>query len=61
MAAKRERQSFVVVFTDVDTAMITKVVGPYRSFKRAEGIAKAYNRANKQETTVEVLTKPERF
>jgi len=41
MSMQERGQRFVVVIEDRDTGYITSVVGPYRSFKRAEGVAKA--------------------
>jgi len=41
MGMQNKGQRFVVVFEDRDTCNVTKVAGPYRSFRVAEGIAKA--------------------
>jgi len=56
----RPRISYVVILTRLHAAdgVRTTVYGPYRSFRQAEGDAKAWEAEGDRTCTVEPLTKP---
>jgi len=60
MPARPRRTTYVVLLTRLHAAdgVRTTVYGPYRSFTRAEGDAKAWEAEGGRTCTVEPLTKP---